>query len=630
MHEDGTFGYDAAMESNLSMHKAKQTKVLLITPPMVQLNTPYPATPVLTGFLKENGVDAVQFDMSLAVALRLFTREGVKTAIEFADEREDPSPQLMAFLENAELYASLVDGVMRFLQGRDPEMAWLICRRGFLPEGLHFRELDPSDEELDEENLQAYFGSLGIQDKAKMLASLFLDDLADAFKEAVDPGFGFAKYAEHLAVSAPSFDPFYTRLISDEPTVVDTLIDELTRQLLDEHKPDFVGLTVPFPGTVYAAFRVAACVRRHAPDVKLVLGGGYVNSELRDMTDKRVFDFFDYVSFDEGFNPWLGIIGKAELQSVMTCDGFIPAKASTSGKYKVPVSDYTGLDMTRYLSMLETANPMHRLWSDGRWLKVQLSSGCYWHKCAFCDVSLDYIQCFAPPDPTQAVDALVQMMTETGIRAFHFTDEALAPALLNAMCDEITRRGVMMTWWGNIRLDATFNDALIVKMWNAGCIGISAGLECANDRLLKLMNKGITLKTATRVCESFSENGMMVHVYLMYGFPTQTYAETVGALEFVRSLYEEGFIQSSFWHRFALTVHSPIAKNPAEFGIELLPQDATDARFALNEIPFYERGAPDLDRIGKALHVANYNLTRGAGLSVSADYWFDLDGRDLS
>ncbi len=613
------------MESNLSMQMAKKTKVLLITPPMVQLNTPYPATPVLTGFLKENGIDAVQFDMSLAVALRLFTRESIETAAELADKLEEPSLQIMAFLENSELYASLVDGVVRFLQGRDPEMAWLICRRGFLPEGLHFRELDPSEEELDEENLHAYFGSLGIQDKAKMFASLFLDDLADVFKEVVDPGFGFAQYAEHLAVSAPSFDPFYARLVSDNPTVVDTLIDELTRQLLDEHKPDIVGLTIPFPGTVYAAFRVAACVRRHAPNVKLVLGGGYVNSELRDMRDKRVFDFFDYVSFDEGFNPWLGIVGKIELQSVMTRNGFIPAKPFTPGKYKVPVSDYTGLDITRYLSMLETANPMHRLWSDGRWLKVQLSSGCYWHKCAFCDVSLDYIQCFAPPDPIQAVDALVQMITETGIRAFHFTDEALAPALLNAMCDEISRRGVTMTWWGNIRLDGAFNDALVVKMWNAGCIGISAGLECANDRLLKLMNKGITLKTAKRVCKSFSENGMMVHVYLMYGFPTQTYEETIGALEFVRSLYEEGFIQSSFWHRFALTVHSPIAKKPEKFGIELIFQADTATLFALNEIPYQELGAPDLDRIGKSLRIANDNFTRGAGITVSADYWFNLD-----
>lgn len=613
------------MESNNSIPAAKKIKALLITPPLIQLNTPYPATPVLTGFLKENGVNAVQFDMSLAIALRLFSRESVEMAAERADELENPSPQLVAFLADADLYASLVDGVVRFLQGRDPEMAWLIARRGYLPEGLHFRELDPSEEGLDEENLDLYFGSLGIHDKAKMLASLFLDDLADVFKEAIDAGFGFAKYADHLAVSAPSFDPFYARLVSSDPTFVDTLIDELTCELLDEHKPDVVGLTVPFPGTVYGAFRVAACVRKHAPDVKLVLGGGYVNSELRDMTDTRVFDFFDYISFDDGFNPWLGIIGKTELQSVMTCDGFMPAKPSTTGKYKVSVSDYTGLDMTRYMSMLETANPMHRLWSDGRWLKVQLSSGCYWHKCAFCDVSLDYIKNFSPPDPVQAVDALMQMMDETGVRAFHFTDEALAPSLLNALCDEIERRDVTMTWWGNIRLDAAFDEALIVKMCNAGCIGVSAGLECANDRLLKLMSKGITLKTAARVCEDLSDNGIMVHVYLMYGFPTQTYKETLGALEFVRQLYEEGFVQSSFWHRFALTVHSPIAKDPKKFGIKLIPQADINERFALNEIPFEEPSAPDLDWIGKALHIANYNLIRGAGIPVPVEYWFDFD-----
>lgn len=600
-------------------------KVLLITPPMVQLNTPYPATPVLTGFLKENGVDTVQFDMSLAIALKLFTREGVEMAAELADERDDPSEQIEAFLEDPKLYASLVDGVVRFLQGRDPEMAWRIGCRGYLPEGQHFRELDPSEEELDEENLQSYFGSLGVQDKAKLFASLFLDDLADVFKKAVDPEFGFAKYAEHLAVSAPSFDPFLARLTADDPTYIDQLIDELTRQLLDEHKPDFVGLTVPFPGTVYGAFRVAACVRRHAPNTKLVLGGGYVNSELRNMTDKRVFDYFDYVCFDEGFDPWLGILGHQKLQSLMTRDGFFPAEPREPGKYKVKVSDYSGLNFNDYLSMVETANPMHRLWSDGRWLKVQLSNGCYWHHCAFCDVSLDYIKCFSPPDPVQAVDALVQMINETGIRAFHFTDEALPPAILGALCDEIIKRGLMMTWWGNIRFDTAFNDPLISKMWESGCIGVSAGLECANDRLLKLMSKGITLKTTARICESLSDVSIMVHVYLMYGFPTQTFEETIEALEFVRKLYDEGFIQSSYWHRFALTVHSPIAQNPARFGIQLLPRPATDALFALNEIPYQELGAPDLDMIGNGLRIANYNLTRGAGFPVPAEYWFDLD-----
>ena len=252
---------------------------------MVQLNTPYPATPVITGFLKEQGVAATQYDMSLAVALRMFSREGLETAVEWAEDIEEPSEHLETFLEDIDFYIRGVECVIPFLQGRSPDLAWAIGRRGFLPENTHFRELDPSEEGLDGENLETYFGTLGIHDRAKMFASLFLDDLADVFREAVDPEFGLAKYAERIAVAAPSFDPLYDKLTSKDPTYLDGLIDELTQKLLEERKPDVIGLTVPFPGTVYGAFRIASCVRRLAPNVKLVLGGGYVNSELRDLSD---------------------------------------------------------------------------------------------------------------------------------------------------------------------------------------------------------------------------------------------------------------------------------------------------------------------------------------------------------
>ena len=593
---------------------------------MVQLNTPYPATPVLTGFLKEQGVEVTQADLSLAVALRLFSREGVEQALACAEELENPSPHLETFLADSVFYLRGIDAVIPFLQGRSPELAWAIGRRGFLPENTHFRELDPSNEGLDGETLASCFGTLGIQDRAKMFASLFLDDLADVFREAVDPEFGFSKYAERLALAAPSFEPFHERLTSGQATAMDELIDELTIALLDERKPDVVGLTIPFPGTVYGAFRVAACVRRHAPKTQLVLGGGYVNSELRSLSDKRVFDYVDFICFDDGFEPWLGILGKAEKQRLLTRDTWYPAKESKPGAYRVQVSDYTGLAMDRYLSMIETANPMHRLWSDGRWLKVQLSNGCYWHQCAFCDVGLDYIGCYRQPDPVQAVEAIERMKQETGISAFHFTDEALAPALMRRICQTLLERGIVITWWGNIRFDEGFDEELAALMSDSGCIGISAGLECATDRLLKLMNKGITLQRTRDICERLSENEILVHVYLMYGFPTETEEETLDALEFVRQLYEDDLIQSSYWHRFALTVHSPIAQHPEKFGIRLLPQTEDKNRFALNEIGFEEPGAPDHDALGEGLRVANYNFMRGVGLDVPIDYWFGGDG----
>ncbi len=601
-------------------------RVLLVTPPAVQVNTPYPAMPVLCGFLKERGAEVSQVDFSLAVALEMFSAAGVSCAVAAAKKQRPRSACAKFLLANSESYLTHIKPVVAFLQGRSPEFAWSYCRRGVLPEGPHFRQLDDGG---DENSLFDDFGGSGICDKAKLLCSLFLDDLSMIFRETVEPSFGLARYAEHLAVAAPRFDPILARLESDAPTYVDRLVDSLTAKALEERKPDVVGITIPFPGTVYGAFRVAAAVRRLAPKVKIAIGGGYVNTELLHLTDARVFRFVDYICYGEGFDPWLGIIGQGPLVRTRTIadfkDGF-PPPASTGhacgGQYRVPVSNYDDLDFSKYLSLVESPNLGMRLWSDGHWIKVQLANGCYWHRCAFCDVSLDYIGRYSPAQAKQAVDAMLAMRDATGISAFHFTDEALAPALLRAVSRELLERRERLVWWGNIRLDTAFTAELCALMAESGCIGISAGLECANDRLLKLMNKGITCASARTVCTNLVDAGLLVHLYLMYGFPTETKQETLGALATVRDMFRDGLVHSAFWHRFALTVHSPIARQPELFGIQPDFPDLSERRFALNEISYREPKAPDHASLGEGLSLAVYNYMQGRGLDLPASFWF--------
>ena len=601
-------------------------RVLLLTPPMVQLNTPYPATPVLTGFLKEHGVDAHQADLSLEVALRLFTRPCVEEALARLRRLPRPPAKTRAFLANGEAYADNVEAVVAFLQGRAPELAWRLSRPGMLPEGPHFRELAPDAETDPEETLDALFGSQGIEGRAKMRASLFLDDLAGHLAAALDPDFAFARYAEHLAVAAPAFDPILKRL-DGKPSYIDAILDELVAGLLEKYRPDFVGATVPFPGTVYGAFRIARTVKRLAPATKTLLGGGYVNSELRDLTDERVFDYFDFISYDEGFDPLLGVLGlgpRVRTRTRGTTPEDLRAGVAACGRAGaravVRVSDYADLDLSRYLSLIETANPMHRLWSDGRWLKVQLASGCYWHRCRFCDVALDYIGRYAMPDPAQAVDAMLQMRDATGVRAFHFTDEAIPPALIRRICRELLRRREKLVWWGNIRFDTGFTPELAALMAEAGCIAVTGGLECAHNRLLKLMDKGITCESAREACESFADAGILVHAYLMYGYPTETKAETLEALAFVRDLFADGCIQSAFWHRFALTVHSPLAADPPKGMRIKRPARPKHGHFALNELACAYPG-DDVDGLGRALSLATYNYMLGRGLDLPVEFW---------
>ena len=575
----------------------------LITPPLVQLNTPYPATPVLLDELRKRGHAVMQRDFSLETALRLLTPQTVRLAEKAARKLRERDDRLEFFLESADDYFHTVSHIIAFLQGRRPELAWRIAARTWLPEGPFFQALYTDDsDDADRETLNAAFGKLGTVDQAKYLASLYLDDLASFITAVLDLDFGFGNYAQSLCVNLPSITPLLQRLDAP-PTIVDTIIDDLTDNLLTTSSPDAVGLTVPFPGTLYGAFRIARRIREKAPNVKTILGGGYVNSELRNIEDKRVFDFFDYISYDDGIQPLLTFLSmeKAAAQPVakeaaapsaaairlLTRSGAVPVAPEPPPSLLVP--DYDGLNLNDYFDIIEMPNPLHRIWTDGKWLKMQLAHGCYWHKCAFCDVALDYICHYSPAAATEIVDAMEHLVETTGHSGFHFVDEAISPALIRGLCEELIRRRPNAVWWGNIRFDRQFTPELAELMADAGCIAVTGGLECANDRLLKLMNKGITLASARAALEAFANAGIMVHAYLMYGFPTQTEEEAFAALKFVRDCFANGILHSAFWHRFALTVHSPIAREPEKFGIIIQP---TESNFAKNELCYVRTNRP--------------------------------------
>ena len=345
---------------------------------------------------------------------------------------------------------------------------------------------------------------------------------------------------------------------SREPTLVDRVLDEITRELALAHRPDLVGMTAPFPGNVYGAFRMARILRRELPEATLVLGGGYPNTELRELEEPRVFDFFDYITLDDGERPLLCLLEHLEGRRERTglCRTYVRDGSGAGSRvvfvdskdlHDIPqkdvgAPDYSGLPIDRYLSILEMLNPMHRLWSDGRWNKLTVAHGCYWKKCSFCDVSLDYISRFDAATAETLADRIEAIVAETGQTGFHFVDEAAPPKGLKALAEEILSRGLKISWWGNIRFEKAFTPELCQLLADSGCIAVSGGLEVASDRLLALMEKGVSVAQVARVTRGFSDAGILVHAYLMYGFPTQTVQETVDALEYVRQLFLNGCI----------------------------------------------------------------------------------------
>ncbi|NDF44875.1 MAG: radical SAM protein, partial [Betaproteobacteria bacterium] len=559
-------------DSNILSHPLPASlRVLGLIPPMTQLNTPYPSTAYLTGFLREQGFEAAQEDLALALVLALLTPERLLQVRERALQLPEAqrSASVNYFLDHFARYQNTIATTVAFLQGRDSTLSHRIAGRGYLPEGPRFAALDAYDDDGSGDPLAWAFGALGQQDRARHLATLYLNDIADVLRDAVDERFEFVRYAESLSASQPTFDPL-AKALAAAPNLIDDVLRELTCEALRKHQPQVVLLSVPFPGAVYAAFRMAQTIKAEFPEVNIVLGGGFVNTELREFSDPRVFDFVDFVTLDAGERPLLALLehlqGKRGVQRLVRTfvrDAQQQVRFMQWSEPDVPFESvgtptWDGLPLDRYLSLLDMLNPMHRLWSDGRWNKLTVAHGCYWKKCSFCDVSLDYISRYETASASVLVDRIERIVQETGQTGFHFVDEAAPPKVLKALAEELIRRQVHISWWGNIRFEKTFTPELAELLAQSGCIAMSGGLEVASDRLLKLMQKGVSVAQVAQVTRGFSEAGILVHAYLMYGFPTQTLQDTVDALEYVRQLFENGCIQSGFFHRFVCTVHSPV------------------------------------------------------------------------
>jgi radical SAM superfamily enzyme YgiQ (UPF0313 family) len=607
--------------------------LLLITPPFTQLNTPYPGTAYLKGFLDTKNIAAVQMDLGIEVILSIFSSKGLQLLFNKANT-DNLSENTKRILSLSSEYIKTIDTVILFLQGKNPTLALQICQDNFLPEASRFQNLD---------QMEFAFGSMGTQDKAKHLATLYLEDISDFI---VDSNFGFSRYAERLGRSANSFDELYDALMQ-KTSYIDNIALEILNKKIIETNPKLICFSVPFPGNLYSAFRCAQFIKQNFPNIAIEMGGGFPNTELRSLSDARVFDFFDYICLDDGELP-LELINKL----ISKCEDQSTTKNNIDDQYKrtfilenkkvvyknnaiqsdykqaqVGTPNYDGLLLDQYISVIEVVNPMHSLWSDGRWNKLTMAHGCYWGKCTFCDISLDYIKIYEPIAARIIVDRMVEMSEKTGQNGFHFVDEAAPPALMREVALEILRRKKTFTWWTNIRFEKSFTADLCFLLKASGCIAVSGGLEVASDRLLKLIDKGVTVEQVAKVTRNFTESGIMVHTYLMYGYPTQTIQETIDSLEMVRQMFEMGIIQSGFWHQFAMTAHSPVGMFPEKFGVSPVKNDTfknDEAIFAHNDIVFVDKTGIDHDKFSFGLKKSLFNFMHDIGFDFDLQQWFDF------
>ena len=618
-------------------------KVLLVTPPMQETNSPYPATTVLTGFLRGRGYDAVQDDFAIRVITRMFSRVGVRALFEDLREWLDPARGLAElakisesyahieyFLSHHEDYEAIVEQVVRYLRNSDPALKHLLLRENFFPESQWFHACGAVDCGNDDQRALRY-------------CACFLRVIT-VLVACVSPDFdhNLGRYCESLA-EISAFTAIDKRLADEQ--FVDRLIADVTRERMAVHRPDLLGITVPFPGQFYSALRIAKVVKETHPEVAIVIGGGFCNTTLRELSDPRVFRYIDYVALDDGERVLQCLVEHLEgrrprerlLRTFALDDGHV--RYFTSDEADVPHAEtgtptYRDLPLDLYIPRgfaggvdSALANPklaeqyqMHR----SSWNKLMLAHGCYWGKCTFCDTHLDYIGRYARAPATLLVDRMEAIASETGWSGFHFVDEAAPPAVLKALSRELIERKLHFAWWGNLRFDKAFTPELATEMARAGCISISAGLEVASERLLKLMDKGVTIEQVTRVCRAFRDAKINVNAYLMYGFPTQTEQEIVDALEVTRQLFANRLLTTAAWHWFQATAHSPIGRTPERFGVTLNREPPSPHGGFATYILEHETTTPHRPYkvFSGPLWSALKNFEQGSGLDSDVSTWF--------
>ncbi|MDH5348989.1 MAG: radical SAM protein, partial [Nitrospira sp.] len=527
----------------------RSPRILLLIPPLTQLNTPYPSTAYLTGFLETRGIRAEQADLGIEMVLRLFSPDGLRHVFSQLCTHTNTLPKEAIKMMRAERsYVQMIEPVVSFLQGRTPDAATRLIEPGVLPQGPRFR------------GCKTFPRSVSVDDQAKQWATFFLEDLADLVQATITPHFAMSRYAEHIGRSASSFDQIANALTAP-PSLTDQWLLESFWTHFERVKPSLIGLSVPFPGNVYGAFRIARAIKQRYPAVPVALGGGYVNTELRRVTDPRVFDYVDFITLDNGERPLLSLVeylsGLRSLQSL--------CRTMYREKHRVIYTDdpsstdftmnetgcptYRGLALDQYVTILDSTNPMHRLWSEGHWNKLTVAHGCYWKQCTFCDVGLNYISRYEMTPTDRLIQQIEQLVAETGRTRFHFVDEAAPPAALKSLALALLERKIRIAWWGNIRFETAFSPDLCRLLSASGCIAVTAGLEAASDRLLGNMKKGITVDQTALVAAGFRDADILIHAYLMYGCPSETIQENVDSLERVRQLVSADLIQSAFWHR---------------------------------------------------------------------------------
>ncbi len=637
-------------------------KVLIITPPIVQLNTPYPAGAFLKSFFQMQDDECVWKDLNIELFYEIFSRKGLTKLFELsqpqglemaiqAEKRGDDNTafNIRRYISQKQNWIDWIETIVAILCGKAREKEHQFLYSPFAPRGARM------------ENYLASLEKEPTVEDVRFLCSYALADLADYITTVFDKSFSFISYAEQVVNDEINFSKIECEL---ESPVMKNFYDDVLVRVFEHYEkscdgdektsetkqiPDIVGISVPFAGTFLPSLYTARFVKQRYGDKTFVaMGGGFVNTQLREVKSPKLAKYVDAFSFDRGYGSFyrlkeifplvkekflnvkenfaLGVkIPQIYKMRFFTSEKVIEPlmQENSTQKWENEITTkvipcYDDIDFSVYPRLCDDKNPMHRIWSDGAWIKAYLAHGCYWHKCKFCDTKLDYVCGYKTVDINSLFQGLLQTAKSKNVYGIHFVDEALPPVALKKFALLNAREKNPLYFWGNIRFEKSFTKDLAAFLSYCGFGSASAGLEVTTNDGLQKINKGTDIQTVVKTCAAFKESGILLHSYMIYGFWFDTPQSIINSMEILRQMFAEGLLDSAFWHKFSLTkdskIYEEMMENHQNDKNEKNDKNFTNGNFNNNSF----------EKFGLPLEMSLNSWMHGEKLEMKVQKWFDF------
>lgn len=336
---------------------------------------------------------------------------------------------------------------------------------------------------------------------------------------------------------------------------------------IQRKKPKYIGISINSTSQIIPGLTLANLLKENT-NAHISIGGNYFSRIIDDIVNyPEFFDIFaDSISVNEGEKPVIELI--KHLNEEISIDDvpnliykknneiIINKKCIPYKLDEMPIPSFDDYNFSKYLTP-EIVLPM------------QTTRGCYWGKCAFCDIP------YGKQHSVKSVDKLIEEIKKYnkkyGITHFDIVDDSIAPSYFEELAEKIIKNKLKITYHTCARLEKSLTEEILKKASKSGLKMILWGLESGSKRILELTNKGIDANERFEVLKRASNAGIWNHAFSFYGFPTETSEEAKETIKMFETNSE--IIDSCGIVNFRLVKHSKIKNNPDNYGIKCIKKE---------------------------------------------------------